>query len=221
MWSAERESENEWETRTEKRQQRQQVKAERVMRGIREWRRKRSEWLRVQGHLWAYRIILSLIEADVSVEDLDEELNLQGGVHALVSDLQSLLQAFHHPPPITDLTTEGKKIFQFWLWWTASNYSILSWQKPLSPAPLCSEWSYELEWDALLLGATHTSQEHAVELREGTQHDRIFPHAFMSHNDIDYRSLLKENKHNCHIRSPVFRAISRACISEVLYKRCF
>ncbi len=59
----------------------------------------------------AYRIILSLIEADVSVEDLDEELNLQGGVHALVSDLQSLLQAFHHPPPITDLTTEEKNYF--------------------------------------------------------------------------------------------------------------
>ncbi len=80
------------------------------MRGIREWRRKRSEWSRVKGHLWSYRIILSLIEADVSVEDLDEELNLQGGVHALVSDLQSLLQAFHHPPPITDLTTEEKKL---------------------------------------------------------------------------------------------------------------
>lgn len=73
--------------RTEERQQRHQIKGERVMRGIREWRRKRSEWSRVKGHLWSYRIILSLIEADVSVEDLDEELNLQGGVHALVSDL--------------------------------------------------------------------------------------------------------------------------------------
>lgn len=91
----------------EERQQRQQVKGAQLMRGIREWRRrKRSEWSRVKGHLWSYRIILSLIEADVSVEDLDEELNLQGRVHALVSDLQSLLQAFHHPPPITDLTTE-------------------------------------------------------------------------------------------------------------------
>jgi len=45
----------------------------------------------VKRHIWSYRIILSLIEADVSVEDLDEELNLQGRVHALVSDFQSLL----------------------------------------------------------------------------------------------------------------------------------
>lgn len=47
----------------------------------------RGELSRVKGHLWSYRIILSLIEADVSVEDLDEELNLQRRVHALVSDL--------------------------------------------------------------------------------------------------------------------------------------
>lgn len=47
----------------------------------------RGELSRVKGHLGSYRIILSLIEADVSVEDLDEELNLQRRVHALVSDL--------------------------------------------------------------------------------------------------------------------------------------
>lgn len=66
-----------------------------------------------------------------------------------------------------------------------------------------------MDREALLLGATHTSQEHAVELREGTQHDPVSPHAFMSHKNIDYRSLLNENKHNCHIGSSVFNTISR------------
>lgn len=62
----------------------------------------------MKERLGAYRIILSLIEADVSVEDLDEQLYLQGRVHALVGNLQSLLQAFHHPPSITDLKKKKK-----------------------------------------------------------------------------------------------------------------
>lgn len=35
----------------------------------------------------SYRIVFPLVEADVSVEDLNEELDLQGWVHALVGDL--------------------------------------------------------------------------------------------------------------------------------------
>lgn len=138
----------------------------------------------MKGHIRSYRIILSLVEADVSVEDLNEELNLQGRVHALVSDLQSLLQAFHHPPPITDLTTEGKKKTN-----CGEQPQILSFylgKSHLSQLPFFSVWSYESDWEALLLGATHTSQEHAVEPREGAQHDLISPHAFMSHNNIVY-----------------------------------
>jgi len=41
-----------------------------------------------------------------------------------------------------------------------------------------------LDWEALLLGATHTSQQHAMEPREEKQHDPISPHAFMSLNNI-------------------------------------
>lgn len=65
--------------------------------------------MREREHYASYRIILSFIKADVSVEDLNEELNLQGRVHALVSDLQRFLQAFHHSPPITDLSTERER----------------------------------------------------------------------------------------------------------------
>lgn len=78
----------------------------------------------------------------------------------------------------------------------------------LAKAPHFSVWGNKLDWEALLLGATHTSQQLAVEKREGKQHDPITPHAFMSHNNILYWSVLKENKHNWHIRFPVFNVIS-------------
>ena len=51
----------------------------------------------------AYRVVLSLVEAHVSVQDLDEELHLQGRVHALIGNLQSFLQALHHPLAISNL----------------------------------------------------------------------------------------------------------------------
>lgn len=79
----------------------------------------------------------------------------------------------------------------------------------LAKVPRFSVWGYKLDWEALLLGATDISQQHAVETREGKQHDPISPHAFMSHNNILYWSILKENKHNCHIRFPVFSVISK------------
>lgn len=39
----------------------------------------------------AYRIVFPLVEADVSVEDFNEKLDLQRWVHALVGDLQGFL----------------------------------------------------------------------------------------------------------------------------------
>lgn len=39
----------------------------------------------------SYRIIFPLIEADISVEDFNEKLDLQRWVHALVGNLQSFL----------------------------------------------------------------------------------------------------------------------------------
>lgn len=39
----------------------------------------------------SYRVVFPLIEADVSVEDFDEKLDLQRRVHALVGNLQSFL----------------------------------------------------------------------------------------------------------------------------------
>lgn len=56
----------------------------------------------------SYRIVFPLVEADVSVEDLDEKLDLQRRVHALVGDLQSLLQTLHHPLTIADLDKQGE-----------------------------------------------------------------------------------------------------------------
>lgn len=53
----------------------------------------------------SYRVVLPLVEADVSVEDLDEKLDLQRWVHALVGNLQRFLQTLHHPLAITDLQT--------------------------------------------------------------------------------------------------------------------
>lgn len=38
-------------------------------------------------NVMTYRIIFPLIEADVSVEDFNEKLDLQGWVHALVGNL--------------------------------------------------------------------------------------------------------------------------------------
>lgn len=39
----------------------------------------------------SYRIVFPLIEADVSVEDFNEKLDLQRWVHALVCNLQRFL----------------------------------------------------------------------------------------------------------------------------------
>lgn len=39
----------------------------------------------------SYRIVFPLIEADISVEDFNEKLDLQRWVHALVGNLQSFL----------------------------------------------------------------------------------------------------------------------------------
>lgn len=51
----------------------------------------------------SYRIVFPLVEADVSVEDFNEELHLQRRVHALVGNLQSLLETLHHSLTVTDL----------------------------------------------------------------------------------------------------------------------
>lgn len=56
----------------------------------------------------SYRIVFPLVEADVSVEDFNEELDLQRRVHALVGDLQSLLETLHHALTIADLNTQDK-----------------------------------------------------------------------------------------------------------------
>lgn len=78
----------------------------------------------------------------------------------------------------------------------------------LAKVPHFSVWGYKLDWEALLLGATDISQQHAVETREGKPHDPISPHAFMSHSQQHSLSLYtKKNKHNCHIRFPVFSVI--------------
>lgn len=56
----------------------------------------------------SYRVIFPLVEADVSVENFNEELDLQRWVHALVGNLQSLLQTLHHPLPVTDLSRQNE-----------------------------------------------------------------------------------------------------------------
>lgn len=57
-----------------------------------------------------YLIVALLVEVNITVEELNEELNLCGEIHALTGDASSLLQAIHHALSISHLASKIKKI---------------------------------------------------------------------------------------------------------------